>query len=440
MKYQPNLRVKWCDHTFLFVLILLLPFSLNAQELQFQGGGTKDIKRQSEDKTYSIEFTIEKPTQPYKIECKINAEDKRNEAYPKRDYVFDNNSVTLNEDNGYKGKVDILIKGNNYKERLPFVITFSYTDDKKKEQKKDYYVIINAKDDGGAGEGNLTEKETGILDHVGIELFTGGTLDFFNNLKFQNIGGEFIINANDIAGPGSRLGGFIGISNFQNFTRDSSNINGRTQLVLLDTGTYVPGKSRYKSTRYIDYLKVSSNQWSYYVNPTYRLNDIRSDFFNIYLSLRLEALVVSTTRSYTTDTLFTDTSTRALQNPVFQSGKGYLIQNLSDIQTSGYFSVGIPMFLNAKGKFKLYFDPNLGIARYNISTYRPNNDQSRLEKIIVSDVRPFYLVRMRVSEQFSGLQVTIGGEIRGFLKDYAPTINAYLGIRANIAGLLGAKK
>lgn len=177
-----------------------------------------------------------------------------------------------------------------------------------------------------------------------------------------------------------------------------------------------------------------TNQWSYYVNPTYRLNKVKSDFFNIYFSVRLEALRTSTTTEFQTDTIsFGDTTNGPLGNsPVFQSGNGFLIQKVVDAQTNGFFSIGFPMFLNAEDKFNLYFDPNLGIAEYSYSAYQPGSNQRTLNKITYNLTKPFYLFRTRVTEQFSGLNITVGGEIRGLFPAYTPTINAYLGIRVNI--------
>lgn len=404
-----------------------------AQELNFQTSSPLSTKKDRVDKKITIQFTLEKAKKDTKISYKVQ---KEKSSAIERDYILADGEVTVKSADKYKGEVEVIIKAQKFTENLhQLVINFSFKDDKGIDKPKEFLVNIFDANDGGADEPQLSATEEEKSRHVGIEFYTGGSLDFYNNLKFQKISGELFINANDIAGPEDRLGGFLGIANFQNFSRDSSNLNIRTQYIRIDTGKYIPSKTKYLTNRFIDHMKVHTNQWSYYFNPTFRLNNIRSDFFNIYLSFRMEALVVSTTRSFDTDTLSSDTLDLALTNPVFQSGKGFLLQNVSDTQTSGYFSFGLPMFLNAKDKVKIYLDPNLGLANYNLAYYKPSEDRKSMEKQVLSQRKAFYLVRARISEQYSGLGVTIGGEIRGFIKEYEPSINAYLGIKANIAGL-----
>ena len=417
----------------IFVILNCVMSQIIAQEFKFQTNNPLSTKKEKSDKKVKIQFTLEGATNDTKITYKVNAV---KSSAIERDYILADGEVTVKSTNKYNGEIEVTIKAQNFIEALhELFINFTYKNEKGLDQTTEFVLKIFDANDGGADEARLSESEEEKSRHVGIEFYTGGSLDFYNSLKFQKISGELFVNANDITGPEDRLGGFLGIANFQNFSRDSSNLNVRTQFIRIDTGIYLPGKTKYRTNRFIDRLKVHTNQWTYYFNPTYRLNNTRSDFFNIYLSIRMEALVVSTTKSFDIDTLSSDTSNQALTNPLFQSGKGFLLQNVSDTQTSGYFSFGIPMFLNAKDKVKIYLDPNIGIARYNLAYYSPSEDRKNMEKHVLSQMKAFYLVRARISEQYSGLSVTIGGEIRGFLKDYAPSINAYLGIKANIAGL-----
>ena len=173
---------------------------------------------------------------------------------------------------------------------------------------------------------------------------------------------------------------------------------------------------------------------AYYFNPTLRLNKTKSDLFNIYLSFRAEVLRVETKTEFQSDTISRgDTTTNPLGNsPFFQSGKGFLLQKVTDVQTNGFFSIGLPIFINAKDKFKLYFDPNIRVTNIAIQVYQPSQDRKSLKNTYYDISQMFYLVRLRVTEQFSGVNITIGGEIRGIFPNYTPTINAYLGIRANI--------
>ncbi|HTD99759.1 MAG TPA: hypothetical protein VK668_10745 [Mucilaginibacter sp.] len=418
----------------LFICTALLG---SAQSLKFDNPSPFNTKEERSDKKVSITFLMEDATADCDVTVKIN--EGKSSATKDKDYVFSSPTIIkLKKADKYKGEIEITIKSDNFVEaREEVSFTFSYTDESKKEKEVEYTVYIFDLNDGTSDEPQLTPAETNINKHLSFELFTGGTLDFFNHLKFQSIGGEFVLNANDITGKDTRIGGFMGISNFQNFSLDSSNRAVRVQRVRVDTvGPYINGQTKYEERIFVDHKKISSSQWSYYLNPTYRLNEIRSDFFNIYLSLRMEALRTSTTTGFITDTLSSETTNRPLGNsPVFQSGKGFLLQNVTDVQTNGFYSVGLPLFLNSKDKFKLYLDPNFGFATFTNVSYFLNDARTVLNKITTDQIKAFYLFRLRITEQFSGLNITIGGEIRGLVPSYDPTINAYLGIRANIGSL-----
>jgi hypothetical protein len=419
----------------LFSLIFIsLIFITKAQDLKFDNSSPFIVKEEKQDKTLSIPFTIEKATKDCDVSFEVD--DNKSPATKDKDYsISTTGPVKLTKENKYSSKIEIIIKADDFTENKEEIhIKFKYKDESGKDKEVEYLIFILDINDGSEDDPQYTEEEKKKLRGLSIDIYTGGNFDFFDGLKFQNVGGEFFVSANNIAGKNSRLGGFLGISNFQNFTFDSSNRNVRTQYIRIDTGAYINGVTKYIQRTFVDHRKLSTNQWSYYINPTCRLNNTKSDFFNIYLSLRLEALRVSTTTEFQTDTLnFSDTTNRPLGNsPVFQSGNGFLLQKVTDVQSNGFFSIAFPMFLNAKDKFKLYFDPNLGIATYSYSTYQPSVTRTSLEKLTYDITKVFYLFRLRVTEQFSGLNITIGGEIRGLLPNYNPTINAYLGVRANL--------
>jgi hypothetical protein len=282
-----------------------------------------------------------------------------------------------------------------------------------------------------------TPAGTDTAERPSVEVFTGGNLDFFNELKFQNIGGEFVLNANNIAGEKNhRLGFFFGVSNFRTFSLDSSNRNVRVQNIRTDTGKYISGQTSYLKRTLVDHRKTTNTQWSYYLNPTYRLNAVKEDMFNIYLSLRLEALRVSTTTSYLTDTVGTETTNTPLGNSaIFQSGKGFLLQNVTNVRTEGYFSIGTPMFLRSE-TLRVYLDPNLGIATHKIIRYTSNAAVNGLIESVTNQLKCFYLFRVRIVQQVStDLNIVLGGEVRGLLPSNDPTINAYLGISIPLSGL-----
>ena len=141
-------------------------------------------------------------------------------------------------------------------------LIFKYQDEKKKDREIEYIVFIADLNNGGTGEPVYTEAEKNMLRNLSLEVFTGGNFDFFDGLKIQKVGGEFVATANDIAvGPKKKLGGFIGISNFQNFSFDSSNRNVRVQNIRIDTGAYISGKTKYITRTFVDHRKLSTNQW-----------------------------------------------------------------------------------------------------------------------------------------------------------------------------------
>jgi hypothetical protein len=422
------------------ILILLQIAFLSiayCQDLKFDHASPIRVSAVKQDKTISIPFSLAKATKDCDITVEID--DVESSALKDTDYTLSaTNPIKLTKDNNYSGKIEVVIKQDTSSEKKEIYLNFKYKNENNKEKKASYIIFIAKVNNSNKAEPLYTEDEKNKIKNLSIELYTGGSFDFFESLKFQNIGGELVINLNNIVGKANRFnnrfGGFMGVSNFQNFSFDSSNRNVRVQNIQIDTGAYVNGVTRYIHRTFIDHQKLSTNQWSYYFNPTYRLNEKQSEFFNIYLSFRLEMLRSSTQTEFKTDTVsFADTTNVKLgDSPVFQSGNGFLLQKQLDIQTNEYFSLGFPMTLNAKEIFKLYFDPNIGIATYNYSYYRPSSNRTSLDKITENAYKPFYLFRVRVTEQFSGLNITIGGEVRGLFQTQTPSINLYLGIKANI--------
>jgi hypothetical protein len=416
------------------LLFLFLTHFAKSQELKFDNQSPFIVNEEKQEKTISILFTLEKA----KNDCEINfaIDEEKSSSTKEKDYsLLTKSPIKLTKANKFSSKIELSIKADVFSESKEEVhIKFKYKDESNKDKEVEYIIFILDINDGGEDEPQYTDEEKSIIRNLSIDVFTGGNFDFFDGLKLQNLGGEFFVAANDITGKDRRIGGYLGISNFQNFTFDSSNRNVRTQYIRIDTGAYVSGVTKYIQRTFIDHQKLSTNQWSYYVIPTYRLNKTKSDFFNIYFSVRLEVLRISTQTEFQTDTIgFADTTNRPLgTSPIFQSGHGFLLQKITDVQTNGFFSVGFPMFINARNKFKLYFDPNLGLTKYSYSTYQPSPNRRSLDITTYDINKLFYLFRLRVTEQFSGLNITIGGEIRGLLPNYNPTINAYLGIRADL--------
>ncbi|SEA66348.1 hypothetical protein [Pedobacter hartonius] len=421
----------------IFTLICIV-LTGHGQDLKFGHLSPLSLKEKFTDRTIPVTFSLENAVQDCDLTVKVNEE--KTSATIGRDYVLPlQNPYHLTAANGYQGHFDFTIRADLFTEaREDVTLTFSYPDQAGVNKEIEYVLYLFDLNDSTSNDPQYTPEESQKNKRLSFEIFTGGTLDFFDNLRFQDIGGEFHVNANDIAGKDNRWGGFLGVSNFQNFSIDSSRNDVRMERVRVDTtGPYINGQTRYSEGTFVDHTRVSINQWSYYINPTWRINRQSSDFFNMYLSLRLEALRTATTTSFITDTLYTDVTNRPLgENPVFQTGKGIIPKSVTEVHTNGFYSIGVPMFLNSKDKFKLYFDPNIGLSKYTFSSYVLNESRISLSKILISQLRAFYLFRLRITEQLSGLGITVGGEIRGFLPSYEPIINLYIGVRANISTLL----
>ncbi|WP_342089300.1 hypothetical protein [Dyadobacter sp. OTU695] len=425
------------------IVIYLVPlFVFSQAKLVFDRPSPFETREELRDFKIIIPFAI--TTKQDNVEVSVIVDDADNDSEKGKDYLIDEGTkIKLSVDNKYKGELSMTIKADNFNSEPTEAVhlTLSYEEDGKKAEVK-YLVMIKNILDGGVDEPIYTEREKSIIRNLSIELFTGGNLDFLEKPKFKNIGGEFVVMANDIVGPDDRFGGFVGISTFRNFSYDSSNIVTRKQYIKLDDKPYKEGETEYIRKVYVDHKKISSTQWSYYFNPTFRVFKRKSDFFNMYYSIRVEVLRKTTVVGFDSELVSSDTSKASLgPSPVFQTGNGFVAQNVSDTRTNGFFSAGVPMILNANKKFKLYFDPNIGLAENNYTEFVQSIDKQTNRRTIVptriKDTKFFYLVRLRVSERFTGLNVTIGGEVRGFLPAYEPSINAYLGLRVGLDKLIG---
>lgn len=105
---------------------------------------------------------------------------------------------------------------------------------------------------------------------------------------------------------------------------------------------------------------------------------------------------VSKKFQYKTDTLsFSDTISAPLGNsPVFQSGKRFLIQNYTDVNTHGYFGAAFPMWLNAREKLQFYAEPGIGFASYSYSTFQIDPNGRRLNHITVNQQQERKLISL----------------------------------------------
>lgn len=407
--------------------------SINAQTLKFDEPKKIITKEEKQDHTVSVGFSMTGSSND-EIEVKIEVDADKSSATAPQDFKFDAQTITLKKGESYKGKFDVVIKADDFREDNEEIkLKLTYKDDHDKNQSEDYLIIILDVNDGREDEPIYTEHEKSRMRRISYDLFTGGTFDFFDALKFQHVGGELVLNARDIIGTEDRFGFYTGVFNFQNFSFDSSNHNVREQYIQIDSGRYIPGTTRYVHNTYVDHPKISTNQWGYYFNPTFRLNKVPSDLFNIYAAFRMEVVRTSTKTEFVTDTVYkNDTSKLALANPVFSSGKGFLLQKYVSTKTNGYFGLGFPIWLYARDKVKFFFEPNWGIASYSYTVYT-NETKGGARTAVEKTINPsYYLFRFRAIDQFSGLQITAGGEIRG-LFGYTPSINLYLGIRADLA-------
>lgn len=283
-----------------------------------------------------------------------------------------------------------------------------------------------------------TEDDETIGGRVTYELYVGGNFDFFNALKLQHMGGEFVLKANDIAGGETKRWGFYtGAFSFHNFSFDSSHNKPQQILLKLDNNDYIPGITKYERRTIVARQKVATGQWGYYFNPTFRLNSAYRPLINYYAALHLEVLRTSSHYFFTAESLTSDTTNIVPSaTPVFQARYGLAEQRISDNETHGFFGISFPLWLNASDRIQFYFEPTWGKAIYNKVTYqRSTTDLKRIDRTVDRTWTSFYLFRFRATNSFKAFNLTAGGEVRGLLPRYTPNINMYVGLGVNFGQL-----
>jgi hypothetical protein len=268
-------------------------------------------------------------------------------------------------------------------------------------------------------------------------MYTGGNFDFFEATKINNVGGEIILDANSISqGKNRRLGFTTGIFNFNAISYDSSNSIVTTRLINTDKTLLLrEDTSIIVSKTIINHSKVSTNLWGYYFNPTFRINEKFNDFFNWYVAFECELLRINTKYENVEEVYKKDSIVfKAARFPdaVFTTDDPIGMKKFYRT-TNGYFGIGIPIYLNARDKVKFFFQPNIGISTYGY--YVREYDKTSRALIFDGykrDVHPYFHCKFRATEQYTGLRITIGGEIRK-IRNTEPLVNLYLGLKVDLA-------
>ena len=413
----------FCNHAF-------------AQKLQFDKSSLV-IREGKEKVTETINFSIKTDKDSVKVTIVDN---NKMSAEKGKDYEIEGlGDVWLCNKNDHKGKIKIIALPDEFEEEIEdgkIEFSFKISPDEKKPTDQEFNFSISNSKDGSADAPVYTQSEIGKIKGISYEMYTGGNFDFFDALKINKVGGEIILDANSISHDRYRRWGFTtGIFNFNTLTYDSSNGKVTTRNINTDkTFQLREDTSLIIRKTIINHNRVSSNLWGYYFNPTYRINQIYSDFFNWYVAFEAELLRVNT-KGENDEELYKKDSiiykANKFTGAVFMTDDPIPVKNYSRT-TNGYFGIGVPIYLNASDKVRFFFQPSVGFATHGYYLRQYDKSGSLIFDGYRRDVQSYFHCKFRASEQYTGLRITIGGEIRK-IKNTEPLINLYLGLKVDLA-------
>lgn len=301
-------------------------------------------------------------------------------------------------------------------------------------------------------EKEKTADERYVDKHADISVYTGGNFDFFEKTTVSNIAGELVLSFRDLVGRQSkgdnkRWGINLGFGTFKYFTQDTSSSSKNIVYQLLDTTKTV----RFDTSKFVVLeravaSKRSVTNWIYYAEPTYRLNKTWNPNVNFYIGLHFSTIRSTVTVSDSFRTIYADTFKLTRQNipSVLQlrPSSGY---SNTYVSTNGYFGLSFPTYLHFEKILDIYLNPVFGVAQFRKGTQIDGNGigviASNNPKYSFDETwKGFYLIRGRFTENLTKLNVTVGGEIRGFFPTFAPLINLYVGAKISFPDYFGDKK
>lgn len=418
----------------LLIFLIFCSIKISAQKLDFDKSNVT-IKEGKENVIEVVKFSIKTDKDSVEISVK---DDENGAATKGKDYTVEKEGkVWLCKANKHQAQIKITVLADEffeYSEEGSISFTYISPADSSKVEQQVTFSITNAAD-GGADKPIYTSGEAARVKGIAFEMYTGGNFDFFEALKFKNVGGEIFIDANSISPGKKRLVGFTaGAFNFNTLSYDSSNGRVTTRFTNLDpTGKLRTDTSLIALKTTIDHNKTSSSIWGYYFNPTWRLNQHYSDFFNWYISGEMELLSI-TTKYETDEEVFKKDTFKynpiRLPAPVFS--EDMIPVKTFRKNTNVFIGLGLPMYLNAEDKVKFFFQPSGGFTRYKFSNREIDVVSRKMLEVYYTEVRPYMHFKFRASEQYTGLRITIGGEIRQIAKT-DPLVNLYLGLKVDLA-------
>lgn len=362
-----------------------------------------------------------------------------------KDYEIITISIPLADDNDSK-EVQIKINSDDFDENNEFdmiVLSSNQAAIKPLEVK----LIIKSKK-----EKEKTADERYIDKHADISVYTGGNFDFFEKTTVSNIAGELVLSFRDLVGRQSkgdnkRWGINLGFGTFKYFTQDTSSNSKNVVYQLLDTTKRV----RFDTSKFVVLeravaSKRSVTNWIYYAEPVFRLNKNWNPNVNFYVGLHFSTIRSTVVVSDSFRTLYADTFKLTKQNipSVLQlrPSSGY---SNTYVSTNGYFGLSFPTYFHFDKILDIYLNPVFGVAQFRTGTQIDGNGIG-----VIANNNPkysfdetwkgFYLIRGRFTENLTKLNVTVGGEIRGFFPTYAPLINLYVGAKISFPNYFGDKK
>lgn len=362
-----------------------------------------------------------------------------------KDYVLITTTLQLKDDNDSK-EVEVRIKSDDFDESDEFDM-IELKSDQGSIKPLEVKLVIKSKK-----EKEKTADERYIDKHADISVYTGGNFDFFEKTTVSNIAGELVLSFRDLVGrsgkgDNKRWGINLGFGTFKYFTQDTSSSSKNIAYQLLDTTKTV----RFDTSKFVVLeravaSKRSVTNWIYYAEPIYRLNRNWNPNVNFYVGLHFSTIRSTVTVSDSFRTVYADTFKLTKQNipSVLQlrPSSGY---SNTYVSTNGYFGLSFPTYLHFEKILDIYLNPVFGLAQFRKGTQIDGNGigviaSSNPKYSFDETWKGFYLIRGRFTENLTKLNVTVGGEIRGFFPTFAPLINLYVGAKISFPDYFGDKK
>ncbi|WP_324680313.1 hypothetical protein [Hymenobacter sp. GOD-10R] len=291
--------------------------------------------------------------------------------------------------------------------------------------------------------------DTFIADslHRDLLLFTGASFDFFGKSQFKNFAGSVTAHLPDLVRIGSIKGtpitlGLDGsIFHYHYYTADTSGGRNYSESYLVNPNVrrLVPDSTRYVRSSYALNSKTDIRVWGYNAQLLIGLgkppqDKKQSSYVRAFLTVDAEVLVTTYRTTLTKTNVRTDTaiyrSSDARRVALYQQTRPSEVVNN---RAYGYFGVGLTTYMSFAKSFDFYAQGVIGKTTNNPSLedipVTVSDPEFRLQRLVNDAWGSYYLVKGRITEKYTGLNGTVGVEIRGLLPKNAPFVAAFLGIQ-----------